>query len=130
MTTVKFVIAGALSCLLLSAAHAETYTPGQPISKDFKTFAKPFLANHCLDCHGDTDPEGDLSLHDLGPVDEVNAGVWVRVWSQVALNTTISTSPSCFSVWETKSSTPVSDVTSALAIKDLIPAASYSDKAD
>ena len=85
MTTVKFVIAGALSCLLLSAAHAETYTPGQPISKDFKTFAKPFLANHCLDCHGDTDPEGDLSLHDLGPVDEVNAGVWVRVWSQVAL---------------------------------------------
>ena len=31
------------------------------------------------------DPEGNLSLHDLGPVDEVNAGIWKSIWAQVTL---------------------------------------------
>jgi hypothetical protein len=74
-----------LSCGLLSAAAAETYTPGQPIKKDFAPFAKLFLANHCVDCHGADDPAGKLSLHDLGPVDEVNAATWKAVWAQVTL---------------------------------------------
>lgn len=52
---------------------------------DFGGFAQSFLANHCVDCHGDTDPEGNLSLHDLGPVDEVNAATWRSVWAQVSL---------------------------------------------
>src|SRR6056297_743647 len=73
------------SGLMSSVARGETYAPGQKIDKDFGTFAKTFLANHCVDCHGDTDPEGGLSLHDLGPVDEVNSGIWKSIWAQVAL---------------------------------------------
>ncbi len=69
----------------LSVARGETYTPGQRVNGDFESFAQSFLANHCVDCHGETDPEGDLSLHDLGPVDEINSGIWSSVWSQVTL---------------------------------------------
>ncbi|GAA5509430.1 hypothetical protein Rcae01_04929 [Novipirellula caenicola] len=71
---------------LAPAVHAETYTPGQPINKDFDSFAKSFLVNHCVDCHGEYDPEGGLSLEDLGEVDEINASTWTSVWAQVALN--------------------------------------------
>ncbi|HIE98759.1 MAG TPA: DUF1588 domain-containing protein [Planctomycetes bacterium] len=70
---------------LLSVAVAETYTPGQGGNKAYDTFAKSFLASHCVDCHGDTDPEGYLSLNELGPVDELNAGTWKSVWAQVTL---------------------------------------------
>ncbi|MDV6032425.1 MAG: DUF1588 domain-containing protein [Phycisphaera sp. RhM] len=69
----------------MSSTSAETYTPGQPLEKDFESFAGAFLADHCIDCHGETAPEGDLSLHDLGPVDEINAGTWRSIWAQVAL---------------------------------------------
>lgn len=70
---------------LMSVAKGETYTPGQKIDKDFGGFAKTFVTNHCLDCHGETAPEGNLSLHDLAPVDEVNAAVWTAIWAQVTL---------------------------------------------
>lgn len=85
MNKVQFVLAALVAGGLVSAANGETYTPGQKVNKDFAGFAKPFLARHCLDCHGKTDPEGDLSLHNLGPVDEVNSGTWKRVWAQVTL---------------------------------------------
>src|SRR5690606_18679665 len=62
-----------------------TYTPGQRIERDFSEFARPFLVRHCVDCHGRSEPQGNLSLHDLGAVDEVNAVVWKSVWAQVAL---------------------------------------------
>jgi len=78
-------LAFVLSCGLLSAAAAETYTPGKKVDKDFDTFARPFLVSHCVDCHGKTDPAGKLSLHDLGPVDEINAATWKGVWAQVTL---------------------------------------------
>lgn len=90
MSGVRLVLAITFSWSLLSAASGETasgetYTPGQKIDKDFGSFAKSFLADHCLDCHGQSDPEGDLSLHDLGPVDEVNASTWRNIWAQVTL---------------------------------------------
>lgn len=66
-------------------ARGETYTPGQKSDKDFASFARPFLSSHCLECHGETAPQGDLSLHDLGPVDEVNSGTWTSIWAQVTL---------------------------------------------
>jgi len=75
----------AFSWSLLSIASAETFTPGEPVQKSFDGFARPFLDTYCVDCHGDTEPEGNLSLHDLGPVDEVNAGIWESVWAQVTL---------------------------------------------
>lgn len=74
-----------LSGVFLSAANGEDYTPGQKINQDYEGFAKQFLANHCVDCHGETDPEADLSLNDLGPVDDVNSGIWKTVWAQVTL---------------------------------------------
>jgi hypothetical protein len=74
-----------ISWSLLSVASAETYTPGQKVNKSFGKFAKVFLSSHCVDCHGDTEPEGNLSLDKLGPVDEVNAGTWQAVWAQVTL---------------------------------------------
>jgi len=82
---VRFVLVLILSWSLLSAANAETYTPGQKVNKDFDNFARAFLVAHCVDCHGETDPEGNLSLLDLGAVDEVNAGIWNSVWAQVTL---------------------------------------------
>jgi hypothetical protein len=74
-----------LSWGFLSVASGEPYTPGQPVNKDFASFARAFLTNNCVECHGKTEPEGNLSLHDLGPVDEVNSGTWKSVWSQVTL---------------------------------------------
>ncbi len=85
MSKARCVLALVLSCGLLSVANGETYTPGQGVSKNFTGFAKEFIANHCLDCHGGTDPEGNLSLHDLGPVDDLNAGTWRSIWAQVTL---------------------------------------------
>lgn len=84
---IGFRLVSALSVLLslLAVTHGETYTPGQKVSKDYQSFAKTFLKTHCVDCHGATDPEGNLSLHDLGPVDEVNAATWRSVWAQVTL---------------------------------------------
>jgi len=85
MIKVKLVWVALLSLYLLPIAQADTYTIGQPVQENFKRFAGQFLANNCVDCHGDTDPEGNLSLHDLGPVDEVNSQIWNSIWAQVTL---------------------------------------------
>lgn len=79
------VWAGWFSLALSSAVGGEIYTPGQKIDKTFDGFARPFLVSHCVDCHGETEPAGELSLRDLGPVDEVNSGIWKSVWAQVTL---------------------------------------------
>ncbi|MDG1894425.1 MAG: DUF1588 domain-containing protein [Fuerstiella sp.] len=85
MNRVTIVLAVMLSWGVLPVAGGETYTPGQKINRDFASFAKVFLASHCVDCHGETDPEGNLSLTELGPIDELNAGIWKSVWAQVTL---------------------------------------------
>ncbi len=71
--------------LASSTSAAEPYVPGGPVEAEYETFAKTFLVKHCADCHGETEPEGNLSLVDLGPVDEVNSGTWKAVWAQVTL---------------------------------------------
>ena len=68
MNIVRFVTALLISWVLLSVVSAESYTPGQQVNKSFGEFAKAFLASHCVDCHGDTEPEGNLSLDNLGRV--------------------------------------------------------------
>lgn len=85
MNRVGYILAALLLSGLLSEARGETYTPGQKIDGDFDSFASPFLTNFCVDCHSGDDAEGNLSLEDLGPVDEVNAATWKSVWAQVAL---------------------------------------------
>ncbi|WP_182864684.1 DUF1588 domain-containing protein [Rhodopirellula sp. JC639] len=84
-TSCVLIVACWLSFGVLPSVDAETYVPGQAPEKTFENFAGAFLADHCIDCHGETAPEGDLSLHDLGPVDEINAGTWKSVWAQVSL---------------------------------------------
>ena len=81
--TFACVLTFSLSVPLITSG--ETYTPGETIGEDFSGFAKTFLADHCLDCHSGSDPEGNLSLEDLGPVDEVNSGTWKSIWAQVSL---------------------------------------------
>ena len=66
-------------------ANADQYIPGRPVNKGFAEFAEPFLAKHCVDCHGGSDPAGKLSLGNLGGVDSANADIWKSVWAQVTL---------------------------------------------
>ena len=81
----RATVAVLLAFALPMSASGENYVPGWGIGGTYANFAQGFLKAHCVDCHGETDPEGDLSLHDIGPVDEVNAGTWKAVWAQVAL---------------------------------------------
>ena len=73
-----------VACVSVTIAE-ESYIPGHPPNKTFDEFAKPFIGRHCLDCHGESDPEGGLSLQDLGPVNDINAGIWKAIWAQVTL---------------------------------------------
>lgn len=67
------------------ASAVEPYRPGEPVQGGFQDFARRFLDRHCIECHDNEVQKGDLSLLDLGPVDETNAAVWKSVWAQVAL---------------------------------------------
>lgn len=75
----------AISLGLSSIGRGEPYTPGRTIDRDFAGFARQFLVSHCVECHGKKEPEGNLSLHNVGPVDEVNAAIWKSIWAQVTL---------------------------------------------
>jgi len=77
--------AAIVAVLGVVAQAAETYTPGEPVRGDFKTFARVFLENNCFDCHDADTTKGDLNLAELGPVDETNAAVWKSIWAQVTL---------------------------------------------
>lgn len=76
---------GVFLLLLPTVVFSADFTPGQSVDGNYENFARGFLQNRCLDCHGPTDPEGGLSLHDLGPVNEVNASTWRSIWAQVTL---------------------------------------------
>ncbi len=71
--------------LLYTAALGDTYTPGEPVRGSFEHRAQGFLELHCFECHDDDLQKGNLSLLDLGPVDETNAAIWKSVWAQVTL---------------------------------------------
>ncbi|MGC6467155.1 MAG: DUF1588 domain-containing protein [Akkermansiaceae bacterium] len=77
----------ALAALVMPAAdlRAEKYVPGEPGDLTFEKFGADFIEYHCLDCHDDATKKGDLSLENLGPIDEINAALWKSVWAQVAL---------------------------------------------
>lgn len=86
MSRVGVVCVLALMWVGVSVARGESYTPGQQLDLKYDQFAKPFLTRHCVECHGETEPAGNLSLANLGPVDDINAAVWKSIWAQVALN--------------------------------------------
>ncbi len=58
----------------------------EPSAKDVAQSPKlrQFLANHCADCHGEDDPEGDVSLVGLTDTTANNVEIWQNVLSQIA----------------------------------------------
>lgn len=85
MIAARLVLLFVIASSLPHVASSETYTPGRTVDRNLEGFAVTFLQTHCVDCHSESDPEGNLSLHDLTSVDEVNAGVWRSIWAQVTL---------------------------------------------
>lgn len=81
----SLVLTALLSFDLLVAAEEEGFTPGAAVPGDYSGYARMFLQDHCVDCHGDSDPEGDLSLTKIGAADEINAATWRSIWAQVTL---------------------------------------------
>ena len=79
------LVVSAFALFGAKARAADTYTPGEPVRGKFKSFAKPFLENNCLDCHDEDTKKGNLSLEHLGRVDEINAATWKSIWAQVTL---------------------------------------------
>ena len=51
----------------------------------FESLVKPFLENHCLDCHDDETKKGDLALDGLTEVNTKSFSIWKQIWEQVAL---------------------------------------------
>lgn len=86
MNKLTFTLGVAVYAVLGTAAQAaDIYTPGEPAQGNFKNFAVEFLDSHCLDCHDNETKKGNLSLEELGPVDETNAATWKSIWAQVSL---------------------------------------------
>ena len=82
----RVILRGVVACALgAGIGWAEPYTPGEPVKLGFKDFASGFLDYHCLECHDEATKKGDLSLEDLGPIDETNADLWKSIWAQVSL---------------------------------------------
>ncbi|MEO0476705.1 MAG: c-type cytochrome domain-containing protein, partial [Planctomycetota bacterium] len=71
--------------LALPGSAQETYIPGQKSDKTYAGFAQHFVADYCVDCHNSKTKKGNLSLEDLGPLDETNADLWKSVWAQITL---------------------------------------------
>lgn len=74
-----------LSICAVPSVAEDSYTPGRGVEGNYESFATKFLQQHCVDCHADNNPEGGLSLQNVGAVDEVNSGTWRNIWAQVTL---------------------------------------------
>jgi len=48
----------------------------------FRSHVVPVVEDYCVDCHGEDDPEGDVSFHDLGSPDRVleNREAWEKAF--------------------------------------------------
>ena len=86
LSTVFLVVLLSLLVVNSKAWSQERFELDRQLKRDFSRFAKPFLQKHCADCHGEHEPEANLSLSSLGPVDETNAATWKSVWAQVVLS--------------------------------------------
>lgn len=81
----SIILRGVVFALGVGIGWAKPYIPGEPVDLGFKDFASEFLDYHCLECHDEATKKGDLSLEDLGTVDETNAALWKSIWAQVSL---------------------------------------------
>ena len=78
-------IVGAMVCH--SAARSVAAAPDSPAAatKTYDEQIRPFLARHCLVCHGIEEPKGDLRLDQLSPnfVDDEGREQWATVLDRV-----------------------------------------------
>ncbi len=80
---IGFAVLGAwLFSPLLPASKAETASEAPD---SFKQRIAPFLENYCFECHDNETKKGNVSLQTLTAVSADNAGMWKRIWEQVAL---------------------------------------------
>ena len=74
----------------LPAGSADEPTPAQKIATDavFQSAVVPFVEQYCLDCHGEYDPEGDVSFHDLRSAGQVldNRDQWERAFKMLRID--------------------------------------------
>ena len=49
------------------------------VDLSFESYVKPFLENHCLDCHDADTQKGELSLDEINGVSTENFDVWKRM---------------------------------------------------
>lgn len=75
----------AWALLLSSPVRAGEAATSSAVTDGFKQKVKPFLENYCFDCHDDENKKRDVSLQSLTDVSAENAGMWKRIWEQVAL---------------------------------------------
>jgi hypothetical protein len=58
---------------------------GAETAGGFGERVRPFFEEYCLSCHDEETKEGEVSLEGLGEISAENAGLWKRIWEQVAL---------------------------------------------
>jgi hypothetical protein len=78
LLTLRVTMLFTLACCVL---------PNETFADSFDKLVKPFVLNYCADCHGEVDPEGDISLSaltgDLSKEDKVKR--WEQVYHQLTL---------------------------------------------
>ncbi|MCA9049672.1 MAG: hypothetical protein KDA89_13145 [Planctomycetaceae bacterium] len=54
----------------------------------FRKDVLPIVQKYCADCHGDSEPDGGVSLHDLTQADQVteNRDTWVRAYRLLGID--------------------------------------------
>ncbi len=77
--------------LATSAASAEDADAQSTDMTGFQRVVAPFLQQHCLDCHGQSDPEADFSL--AGIDGDILAGADAAKWAKVADKLTLGEMP-------------------------------------
>ena len=68
------------------AVSAQTSPDEQSLQRDFSKSVAPFIAEHCLDCHGENDPEAKLDLSPYRSLTDVRSAhpVWEMVMKRIA----------------------------------------------
>src|SRR5438067_768111 len=83
MKSARLILAAALILTARSASTGSGDPPPDP--KRYEDHVRPFLARHCLECHGAQKPKGDLRLDQLTPdfTDEATREQWLSVLKRV-----------------------------------------------
>jgi hypothetical protein len=82
MSIMTSILAAALGLAVISAGRA---SDDSPTAKTHDEHIRPFLARHCLGCHGGEKPKADFHLDRLAPdfADEASRKRWLKVRGRV-----------------------------------------------